>query len=144
MSDPSEKIIADPARSPTETRLPLWLAGLAIGWGLAAALVYWHQGLTLSHYDAKGHLVVSRRVLDSLTPGWLQLGAVWLPLPHLLNLLPVPLLDGGPLMYYTVEVFKGSPVSDRAIEIGQHVGIALLFTLMAFALYNDLKRLLAG
>jgi hypothetical protein len=89
MSDPSEKIIADPAPSPTGTRLPLWLAGLAIGWGLAAALVYWQQGLTLSHYDAKGHLVVARRVLDSLTPGWLQLGAVWLPLPHLLNLLPV-------------------------------------------------------
>jgi regulator of sigma E protease len=61
-----------------------------------------------------------------------------------LNLLPVPLLDGGHLMYYTVEVFKGSPVSDRAIEIGQHVGIALLFTLMVFALYNDINRLLAG
>ena len=61
-----------------------------------------------------------------------------------LNLLPVPLLDGGHLMYYTVEVFKGSPVSDRAIEIGQHVGMALLFTLMVFALYNDINRLLAG
>ena len=60
-----------------------------MAWGVAAALVYWQQGLTLSHYDAKGHLVVARRVLDSLTPGWLQLGAVWLPLPHVLNLLPV-------------------------------------------------------
>lgn len=61
-----------------------------------------------------------------------------------LNLLPIPLLDGGHLMYYTVEVFKGTPVSDRAIEIGQHVGIALLFVLMAFALYNDLHRLISG
>jgi regulator of sigma E protease len=61
-----------------------------------------------------------------------------------LNLLPVPLLDGGHLMYYTVEIFKGSPVSDRAIEIGQHVGMAVLFTLMVFALYNDINRLLAG
>jgi len=61
-----------------------------------------------------------------------------------LNLLPVPLLDGGHLMYYTVEVFKGSPVSDRAIEIGQHVGMALLFTLMVFALYNDINRIFAG
>lgn len=61
-----------------------------------------------------------------------------------LNLLPVPLLDGGHLMYYMVEIIKGSPVSERAIEIGQHVGVALLFTLMAFALYNDINRLISG
>ena len=76
MSDPSEKIIADPARRPAPSRLPVWLAAIAVAWGLLAAWFYWHQGLTLSHYDAKGHLVVARRVLDSLTPGWLQLGAV--------------------------------------------------------------------
>ncbi|MBM3357015.1 MAG: RIP metalloprotease RseP [Betaproteobacteria bacterium] len=61
-----------------------------------------------------------------------------------LNLLPIPLLDGGHLMYYMVEIFKGSPVSDRAVEVGQHVGMALLFTLMAFALYNDINRLIGG
>ena len=61
-----------------------------------------------------------------------------------LNLLPIPLLDGGHLMYYVIEIFKGRPISDRAIEIGQHVGMALLFTLMAFALYNDINRLISG
>jgi len=61
-----------------------------------------------------------------------------------LNLLPIPLLDGGHLMYYVIEIFKGRPISDRAIEIGQHVGMALLFTLMAFALYNDIYRLIGG
>ena len=61
-----------------------------------------------------------------------------------LNLLPIPLLDGGHLMYYILEIFKGRPISDRAIEIGQHVGMALLFTLMAFALYNDIYRLFGG
>jgi regulator of sigma E protease len=61
-----------------------------------------------------------------------------------LNLLPIPLLDGGHLMYYVFEVFKGRPVSDKAIEIGQHLGMALLFVLMAFALYNDINRLISG
>ncbi len=58
-----------------------------------------------------------------------------------LNLLPVPLLDGGHLMYYLIEWVKGSPVSDDAQMFGQRVGIALLGTLMIFAFYNDLARL---
>jgi regulator of sigma E protease len=61
-----------------------------------------------------------------------------------LNLLPIPLLDGGHLMYYTIEVLKGSPVSERAMEIGQRAGLAVLLFLMAFAFYNDINRLLTG
>jgi regulator of sigma E protease len=61
-----------------------------------------------------------------------------------LNLLPIPLLDGGHLMYYTVEIFKGSPVSDRMMEIGQKLGLGLLLVLMAFAFYNDINRLISG
>src|SRR5688500_12124918 len=66
---------------------------LAVGaavllFGLYAALYYTRLDLALAHYDARAHLVVARRVLDSLTPGWHQIGAVWLPLPHVLNLLP--------------------------------------------------------
>ncbi|MDP2784149.1 MAG: RIP metalloprotease RseP [Sulfurimicrobium sp.] len=61
-----------------------------------------------------------------------------------LNLLPVPLLDGGHLMYYMAEIVKGSPVSERAMEIGQQIGMALLMVLMAFAFYNDINRLLTG
>lgn len=56
--------------------------------GAGAAIYYSRQDLTLSHYDARGHLVVARRVIDSLTPGWRQIGGVWLPLPHVLNALP--------------------------------------------------------
>lgn len=56
--------------------------------GLAAWVFFLQAGLVLSHYDAKAHLVVARRVIDSLTPGWRQIGAVWLPLPHLIQLLP--------------------------------------------------------
>jgi len=61
-----------------------------------------------------------------------------------LNLLPIPLLDGGHLMYYAIEIIKGRPVSERAMELGQRVGLALLLVMMAFAFYNDLNRLLTG
>ena len=59
---------------------------------VTAAAIAWYifdrAGLVLSHYDARAHLVVARRVIDNITPGWQQFGAVWLPLPHLLNFLP--------------------------------------------------------
>jgi regulator of sigma E protease len=58
-----------------------------------------------------------------------------------LNLLPVPMLDGGHLFYYLVEVVKGSPVSEQTEIIGQKIGIMLLFCLMSIAIYNDLLRL---
>jgi regulator of sigma E protease len=58
-----------------------------------------------------------------------------------LNLLPIPLLDGGHLLYYFAEFIKGSPVSDRAFEIGQRIGMAVLAVMMALALFNDLSRL---
>jgi len=61
-----------------------------------------------------------------------------------LNLLPIPLLDGGHLLYYTVEWAKGSPVSEKVWEAGQNVGIAMLVTLMVFALYNDISRLISS
>ena len=61
-----------------------------------------------------------------------------------LNLLPIPLLDGGHLMYYIAEIFKGSPVSETTMEIGQRVGLGLLLLMMAFAIYNDVNRLISG
>jgi hypothetical protein len=64
------------------------LAAAATAAGLIAWVVFLRAGLVLSHYDAKAHLVVARRVIDSITPGWQQFGAVWLPLPHLIQFLP--------------------------------------------------------
>jgi regulator of sigma E protease len=61
-----------------------------------------------------------------------------------LNLLPIPLLDGGHLLYYTVEIVKGSPVSEKTMEVGQRIGFTLIGFLMICALYNDINRLIAG
>jgi len=61
-----------------------------------------------------------------------------------LNLLPIPVLDGGHLLYYTVEIIKGGPIPERIMEVGQQIGLALLVMLMAFAFYNDLNRLISG
>ena len=60
----------------------------------------------------------------------------------ILNLLPIPLLDGGHLLYYAVEFFRGRPVSETFQFVGQRLGIAVLVGLMGLALYNDLARLL--
>jgi len=58
-----------------------------------------------------------------------------------LNLLPIPMLDGGHLMYYVIEIIKGSPVSASAEMFGQQIGLVLLLMLMSLAFYNDLLRL---
>lgn len=59
-----------------------------------------------------------------------------------LNLLPVPLLDGGHLMYYLIEFVKGSPVSESVQVVGQQIGLALLLGLMSVVIYNDIARLI--
>ena len=59
-----------------------------------------------------------------------------------LNLLPIPMLDGGHLFYYLIEIVKGSPVSEQVEELGQRIGLALLLMLMSVAFYNDILRLL--
>jgi regulator of sigma E protease len=60
-----------------------------------------------------------------------------------LNLLPIPVLDGGQIVYQTVELLKGSPMSERSQLVGQQVGILALLLLMSFAFYNDIARILS-
>ena len=59
-----------------------------------------------------------------------------------MNLLPIPVLDGGHLLYYSLEVLTGRPVPERVGEIAQRLGIGLLMTLMVLAVFNDISRLL--
>lgn len=61
-----------------------------------------------------------------------------------LNLLPVPLLDGGHLLYYMFEILVGRPLTEGAMELGQRVGMVFLLLLMAFAFYNDISRLVSS
>ena len=68
------------------------------------------------------------------------LGAVSLTLA-VMNLLPIPILDGGHLLYYLIELVKGSPVSERTQVAGQYVGLMLLAALMGLAFYNDILRI---
>jgi hypothetical protein len=82
-------IIADDNGTDASRRLFWAVFAIAALAGALAAWYYAREGLTLTHYDARAHLVVARRVADSLTPGWRQFGAVWLPLPHLVNFVPV-------------------------------------------------------
>jgi regulator of sigma E protease len=79
----------------------------------------------------------------SMGPSWfLQFLALVSLSLAILNLLPIPVLDGGHLLYYLVELIKGSPVSEQAMVVGQYIGLALLFTLMGLAFYNDIHRML--
>jgi regulator of sigma E protease len=57
-----------------------------------------------------------------------------------INLFPIPMLDGGHVMYLTMETIKGKPLSQRFLEITQRVGLALLLFVMFFAIYNDISR----
>ena len=59
-----------------------------------------------------------------------------------LNLLPVPVLDGGHLVFFTVEALRGAPLSIQKMEMAQQVGLVLLLGLMVLALFNDITRLI--
>jgi len=77
---------------------------------------------------------------SGLTPFLSFLGLVSVSL-GVLNLLPVPLLDGGHLFYYLLEWVRGAPLSEDVMMVGQKIGIVFLVGLMSLALYNDLLRL---
>jgi len=73
----------------------------------------------------------------------LRLAAVLSVSIGLLNLFPIPLLDGGHLLFYGLEGVRGRPLSERTQEIGFRIGFAIVLMLLVFATYNDIPRLFA-
>ncbi|MBL8512309.1 MAG: RIP metalloprotease RseP, partial [Betaproteobacteria bacterium] len=101
----------------------------------------------ISWKNLSGPITIADYAGQSVQQGWVSyigfLALISISL-GVLNLLPIPVLDGGQLMYYMAEIIKGSPVSERTIEIGQQFGLALLLGMTAFAFYNDIYRLVTG
>ena len=101
---------------------------------------------TASLKNISGPISIAQYANESadMGPAWFLyfLGIVSLSL-GIMNLLPIPILDGGHLLYYLIELVKGSPLSERAMVAGQYVGIALLVGLMSLAFYNDILRLVS-
>ncbi len=91
-----------------------------------------------------GPIRIAQIAGQQLEAGWMNLlyfmGLLSVNL-GILNLLPIPVLDGGHLFFLTIEGIRGKPVSDKVMEISQKVGIALLATLMLFVFYNDIFRI---
>ena len=89
--------------------------------------------ITIANYAGKSALIGFSAFLGLLAIVSLSLGV--------LNLLPIPMLDGGHLLYYVIEMVKGSPVSERVEAIGMRIGMSLVGVLMVVAIYNDIGRL---
>ncbi len=100
----------------------------------------------VSHGSAQnisGPVAIARYANASaqLGPAWFLFFLAILSLSlGIMNLLPIPILDGGHLLYYLIELVKGSPVSERTLVVGQYIGLAMLGGLMCLAFYNDLLR----
>jgi len=139
-------MIADVSYGPLES---VWRA-VAKTWETALFSLRMLGKMVIGEVSVKnlsGPITIADYAGQSAQNGWISyllfLALISISL-GVLNLLPIPLLDGGHLMYYSVEIVTGKPVSDRIMEVGQQVGMTLLFVLMAFALYNDINRLIGS
>jgi regulator of sigma E protease len=95
-----------------------------------------HSAITIAevaHFSARAGIASFLAFLAAIS---LSLG--------ILNLLPIPILDGGHIVYYLIELIKGKPLSDRALIASQYLGLVLLVTLMSVAFYNDIVARFAG
>lgn len=132
-------------------RGPLAAVPAALGqmWDLTATTVNMlgHMltgSVSLSNISGPISIAQYAQTSAEMGPAWFLyfLGIISLSL-GVMNLLPIPVLDGGHLLYYLIELVKGSPLSERAMAAGQYMGMALLVMLMGLAFYNDILRILS-
>ena len=94
--------------------------------------------------NASGPIMIAAYAGDSASLGFVYflsfLGIVSISL-GIMNLLPVPILDGGQILFQLAEWLKGAPLSERALAFGQQLGLVLLIALMSVVFYNDLTRI---
>ena len=101
--------------------------------------------LQVSHKNVNGPITIADVAGQAIQISWqtyLQVLAVISISLGVMNLLPVPMLDGGHLLMYAVEIVAGQSVSEKVFAVGQRVGVLLLICLMSLAFYNDIFRLL--
>ena len=104
------------------------------------------RGRVAVENTVSGPLTIARAANDFAArgPAWfLEFLALLSVSLGLLNLLPIPVLDGGHLLYYLIELVAGRPLGDRAQAVGQYVGLALIAGLMGLAFYNDILHLVS-
>lgn len=99
----------------------------------------------VSHKTLSGVISIGKVAKDSLDVGWsyfIKMMAIISINLFLLNLLPVPVLDGGHLVFYFIELVTGKPVGMRIKLIGQQVGVVLVLSLVVYTVFNDISRIL--
>jgi regulator of sigma E protease len=121
--------------------------GIEKTWDVSALTVRMLVRMVVGDVSLKnmsGPLTIADYAGDSAAAGFATflsfLAAVSISL-GILNLVPIPILDGGQVVYQLVEWFKGSPLSERALIVGQQIGVFFLIVLMSFAFYNDISRI---
>ena len=124
------------------------LKGINRSWDISTmtvlSFVRLFQG-EVSHKNIGGMLSIGKAAKDSFAMGMQSflytMGILSISL-FILNLLPVPVLDGGHLVFYFIEIVKGSPLSGKKLEIAHQIGFALLMGLMLLSIFNDITKFL--
>jgi regulator of sigma E protease len=148
---PVYRLGVDPGARPDKVRVygPLAAVPAAVGeaWTVTTKSLQFLKDMlvgSLSTRHLSGPITIAQVANLSANEGlpWFLgfLGAISLGLA-ILNLLPIPILDGGHILYYLIELIKGSPVSDRTLVAGQYVGLVMLSGLIGLAFFNDITGL---